>query len=42
MGWELLLTAVLLSWLVIALIVAAVVGHGINVGVGTDSDSERR
>jgi hypothetical protein len=36
--WELLLAVVLLSWLVIALVVATVVGHVIAVGTRADSD----
>jgi hypothetical protein len=37
--WEWVAAVVLLCWLVIALVVAAVVGHGIAFGMGNDPDS---
>jgi|RhiMethySRZTD1v2_1073278.scaffolds.fasta_scaffold254514_3 hypothetical protein len=39
-SWELLVAVVLLGWLVMALVIATVVGHGTVLGTGSDSDSE--
>ena len=42
MSWALFAAVVLLGWLLIALVVATVIGHGIAVGAGSDSDSDER
>jgi hypothetical protein len=39
-SWELLVAVVLLSWLVIGLVVATVVGYGIAFGTRSNSNSE--
>jgi hypothetical protein len=39
-NWGLLVTVVLLGWLVIALVVATIVGHGIAAGAGGDSERD--
>lgn len=39
-GWELIVAVVLLGWLVIALVIATVVGRGTFLGTGRDSDSQ--
>jgi hypothetical protein len=40
MSWELLVAVGLLSWLVVALLVATVVGRGIGFGTRRDSDAD--
>jgi hypothetical protein len=39
-NWGFLVGVVVVGWLLIALVVATVVGHGIGFSAGSDSDSE--